>query len=255
MNVESDFAAALWVPGQACPLGLQVPAGVDPQQRFAVHRNNVLSSLVEALAENCPVTRALVGAEFFQAMALAFVSATPPKSPLLHSYGQGFAEFIEGFPPAAGLPYLADMTRLELARVRSYHAADAQAIAPAVLAEYLAKPQQLTTLCLQLHPAVQVIRSGYAVLSLWAAHQPAGSLAAVDPYCAEQGLLLRPELEVLLLPITSASAECIDRLRQGQPLAVAAQCALQHDADFDLTSTLALLLRWGAISACWVLPI
>ena len=50
---------------------------------------------------------------------------SPPRSPLLMTYGDDFAEFIEAFPPARSVPYLGDIARLEAARTRAYHAADA----------------------------------------------------------------------------------------------------------------------------------
>lgn len=250
MTHQSRFMTALLSPELACPEGLASVNGVDPTLRFAVHRNNVLSALVQALADTCPVVRALVGAEFFHAMALAFVRTQPPQSPLLNSYGKGFADFIEDFAPARELPYLAPMAGLEWARVSSYHAADAAPLARTQLAAQLADPQQLARLILQLHPSVRVIRSPYAVVSLWAAHQPGGDLAGLDPYRPEQGLLLRAEQDVLLLPIDLAVATFIQALREEQPLAAAAQMALQQDRQFDLANTLALLLRWELICAC-----
>ena len=52
-------------------------------------------------------------------MAGAFARQSPPRSRLLAHYGEGFAEFIERFEPARLVPYLADMARLELARVQA----------------------------------------------------------------------------------------------------------------------------------------
>jgi hypothetical protein len=67
-------------------------------------------------------------------MAGAFARANPPRSPVMAHYGAGFAGFIEEFPPAAGLPYLADVARLELLRVHAYHAVEAQAVSPESIA-------------------------------------------------------------------------------------------------------------------------
>ena len=58
-------------------------------------------------------------------MARAFVAATPPRTPVLTTYGDEFAEFIAAFEPARELAYLADVARLEAARTHAYHAADA----------------------------------------------------------------------------------------------------------------------------------
>ncbi|MDP1007294.1 HvfC/BufC N-terminal domain-containing protein, partial [Klebsiella pneumoniae] len=80
--------------------------------------------MINALATAYPVTLQLVGDEFFHAMASIFVQAHPPTSPLISQYGSTFAQFIQGFEPAASVPYLADIARLERLRVCAYHAAD-----------------------------------------------------------------------------------------------------------------------------------
>ena len=113
MSLHDDFAEALLAPDLACPDGLFSSNGADPASRFVVYRNNVHSSLINALATAYPVTLQLVGDEFFRAMAGIFVQAYPPASPLISEYGSTFADFIQGFEPAASVPYLADVARLD----------------------------------------------------------------------------------------------------------------------------------------------
>ena len=76
-----------------------------------------------------PVTRRLVGDDFFRAMARAFVAAQKPRSPVLIHYGADFPAFVEAFEPAREIPYLTDVARLENAWVEAYHAAEAPALA------------------------------------------------------------------------------------------------------------------------------
>ena len=71
--LQPDWAAALLDPERPAPPGLRAWNGSDPARRFAVHRNNVVASLVSALADGFPVVQALVGEEFFRAMAAVFV--------------------------------------------------------------------------------------------------------------------------------------------------------------------------------------
>lgn len=71
-----DFAAALLDPARPAPAGLTSWNGSDPAQRFAVYRNNVTVSLIDALADTFPVVQALVGVDFFRTMAREFVRAT-----------------------------------------------------------------------------------------------------------------------------------------------------------------------------------
>lgn len=247
MSAPADFAAVLLAPSFACPPGLKTWNGSDPEKRFAVYRNNVIVGLVDALADSYPVVQALVGDEFFRAMAAEFVRASPPRSPVLAWYGAGFADFIADFPPAAGLPYLTDVARLEWLRVEAWHAADAAPLPNEALSDLLAEAHTLPITRFTLHPALRVMRSAHPVVSLWAAHQahdPAAVLGTVDMGRGEAAVLLRPALDVDIVRIEPDAAVFISRLLAGETFGAAAA-----DGDFDLSATLGLLIRSGAIVA------
>ena len=251
MSGLDAFAEGLLAPAATCPPGLLTWNGSAPEKRFAVYRNNVVVGLVDALADSFPVTQALVGEDFFRAMAREFVRVKPPRSPVLALYGDGFAGFIEDFPPVAGLPYLADLAHLEYLRVMAWHAADVDAITPERIGAVLADPDGLPQARLTLHPALLVLPSVHAVVSLWAAHQadsPALALAAVDPAQAEAALLWRNGLEVEIRRVGPGTALFIGRLQQAASLAQAGAAAMAADADFDPAATLALLIGCGAIT-------
>ncbi len=72
-----------------------------------------------------PAVKRIVGDDFFTAMARVYVVAEPPSSPVLMDYGVTFADFIAGFEPAASLPYLPDIARIERAWREAYHAEEA----------------------------------------------------------------------------------------------------------------------------------
>ncbi len=249
MSDQRLFAAALLDPDAPCPAGLTAWNGSDPARRFAVYRNNVVVSLIDALADTFPVTLDLVGDEFFRAMAGIFVRAAPPGSVLLAEYGAGFPAFIERFEPARSVPYLADVARLEMLRVRAFHAADADPISPERIARALADPERLPALRATCHPSLGVLRSDYAVVSLWAAHQGHGDLAQVDPSVPESALIVRVGLDVQVLALPPGGDTLTASLADGLPLGQAAALALAAREDFDLTAHLALLLRVGALTA------
>ena len=248
---HQDFAGSLLAVQASCPPGLTAWNRSDPARRFAVYRNNVMVSLIDALADTFPVTQALVGEEFFRAMAGAFARDNPPRSPVMAHYGAGFAGFIEEFPPAAGLPYLADVARLELLRVEAYHAAEAQAVSPEAIALLLADPGHLPSVRFTLHPSLRILESRHAVVSLWAAHQDEdidSALAAVAAALPESALLLRSGLEVETYRVAAGTASFIRHLQEGRGLGTAVEFALAVDADFDMAAALSLLIRAGAIS-------
>jgi hypothetical protein len=178
LQVDPNALAAVW-PTQA---------SAPDRQRFDVHRNSVLHSLITALAEGFPSVLKLVGEPFFTAIALHAVRASPPSHPVLLAYGAEFPAFLQGFPPLAGLPYLADVARLDGLRRRACHAPDAAPIEPAAL-------QALPTaaaaaLRVGLHPSAATLQSRYAARSIWQA-QNGRAEAKIDPQRAESSLIWR----------------------------------------------------------------
>lgn len=239
---NAAFAAALLDPTAPCPPGLVTWNGSDAAQRFGVYRNNVTVSLIEALADTFPVVQQLVGQAFFHAMAGEFVRRSPPVSPVLAWYGDTFADFVATFPPAAGVPYLADVARLEYARVLTFHAADADPVPVAEIAGWLNDPEALPTLRLQLHPSLQVIDSTFAIVSLWGAHQGLGDLATVDPVQAECALVLRHGLSIEVMGIPAADGRFLAAMQAGAALGAAVQQAAAGDIPFDPAPVLGLLI-------------
>src|ERR1700761_6535575 len=76
---------------------------IPAAQRLAIYRNNTLLGLRDALASTFPVTKQLVGEEFFARLGGDFVRAHPPSRPELLRYGQGFAAFIADYEAAASV--------------------------------------------------------------------------------------------------------------------------------------------------------
>lgn len=249
MSHQQAIAAALLDPAQPCPSGLTTWNGSDPARRFAVYRNNMIVSLVNALVDTFSVTQELVGEPFFRAMAREFAYVNPPTSPLLAFYGDAFPDFIERFPPAAGVPYLADVARLEYLRVRAYHATDLEPVHTEAIAAALGDIADLPRLNLAIHPAVGVLDSAAAVVSLWAAHQGLGDLAAVIPDAPETALVLRDGLDVEVMRIPRDASVFIAALKRGAPLGEAVVSAQRVDPGFDATASLALLIQKSAITA------
>lgn len=246
MTSQSRFYQALLSDEAIPPRGLHTANGSDPAVRFAVYRNNVQSSLINALADNFPVVQALVGETFFRAMARLYVQQQPPGSPVLAWYGAQMPGFIAQFEPARSLPYLADVARLELLRTRAYHAADCKPLNHQDLELLLHATADPAHLVFGLHPSLHVQSSAFAVHALWAAHQGELAIEQVDPYQPQQCLIVRPHLDVLVIAVDTASAAFITQLQSGLALG---QAAANCPPDFDLGQCLALLIHHGVICA------
>lgn len=254
LSDQAAFAGAMVDPHAPCPGALFAWNGSDPATRLAVHRNNFVSSLVDSLEETVPVVRELVGEHFFRAMAAEYVRASPPRSRVLSRYGDSLPDFIEGFPPAQSLPYLADMARLELARMRAYHAADAESLDPARLSQHFAVLSAVIEPQLELHPSFSALRSRYAVHSLWAAHHGKSELSQIDPYSPEDMFVVRRGNEVQIVRLGTGDYEFIKALQAGAGIADAAAEAQGTSEGFSFTTVLIQLLLHGALSAPPFLP-
>ena len=249
VNQQQAFFDALLDPDTPAPAGLSTWNDSDPAVRFAVYRNNVVASLIDALADTFPVVQELVGEPFFRAMARLFIQTEPPRSPVLAYYGESFPEFIERFPPAASVPYLVDVARLEMLRVQAYHAIDRAPLTPEMINRALANPEALPDLVLEFHPSMALLHSRYAVVSLWSAHQGNLDIATINPLVPESALIIRPELEVEVRLLNPGTADFIKHLLAGTTLCYAAERVAEAHAEFDLVNSLGLLIQSQAITS------
>lgn len=184
-----------------------VPGGkVSADVRLNIYRNNVLNNLTRALRLCYPAVERLVGAAFFAAAARQFIVAAPPIEADLYRYGGGLADFLESFPAAAGLPYLADVARLEWAINRAWHAPAAPAAGIEALAAFPHDSRAELRLCP--HPALSLLRLEHPARAIWEAvltedAQARGeALAGIDPGSGGETLAVYraagvPEISVL----------------------------------------------------------
>jgi hypothetical protein len=232
--------------GRPVPQALTSHTSRRPQKRFAVYRNNVVVGLVNALRTRFPATERIVGADFFSAMAQLFVTAHPPRSKILSEYGDAFPGFIAQFEPAAELPYLPDVAQLEAARTRAYHAADVEPVLLDALAAI--DPAQIGQMRVGLHPSLQIVRSRYPIVTIWAMNSGEAELGPVDFDAAEDALVVRPQFEVSVRQLPAGGAVFLLALADGATLAEAAAAALDTAHDFDLTANLTGLIGSGAMT-------
>ena len=141
-----------------------------PTGGLAAYRHQALAGWRAALAGDFPVVERLVGAAFFGGLAERYSVAWPSRSGDLNVYGRDFAQFIEGDPHAAQLPWLADVARLEWAVAECLAAADAPA--PDFARFAALQPGEQERAPLTLHPAARRVSSPHPILAIWEANHP-----------------------------------------------------------------------------------
>ena len=164
----------------------------------------------------------------------------PPRSPLLATYGDDFADFIAAFEPARELAYLADVARLEAARTRAYHAADATPVEAARFATLDA--QTVGDVAVELLPSTEIVRSSHPIVTIWAMNTGERDLAPIEDWNAEDALVVRPHLDVEVRLLPPGGAAFLLALADGRPIGEAAAAGLADHAEFDLARNLAGLI-------------
>ncbi len=214
-------------------------------QRLSLYRGNLTVSWDKALSSAYPVLKALVGEEFFTALARAYGKAFPSRTGDLNRFGADFEGFLAGFPPVADYPYFPDMARLEWALHRAHYAADAAVLDPARLMQL--PPEQLDAARFRMHPACRLFASRWDVVRLWQAHQDDGADFPHEMARPGHAVIARPRWKADILPLTPAAHAALQSLLQGQTLGEAFDAALGIDEAFDLGSHLQQWLRHAVL--------
>lgn len=212
--------------------------GMTPAARLAIYRNNIVHNYREALRDVYPVVERLVGEDFFRFAADHYIPCHPSCQGNLHGFGGEFAAFLEQFPPAAGLPYLGDVARLEWNWHESFHAADGSAMAIDRL--MTVAQAALPSLHFQLHPSCRLLASPFPVDRIWAANQPdAAESMTVDLSAGGVRLLIRRRGDAVAIePVGDPEFALLAALAQGLPLQAALDAAQAVDTSFDLAAFL-----------------
>ncbi|MGQ0444574.1 MAG: HvfC/BufC family peptide modification chaperone, partial [Beijerinckiaceae bacterium] len=190
-------------------------------------------------------TRKIVGADFFKGAAKLFAAAHPPRSPLMMLYGDEFPAFLAAFEPARDVPYLADVARVEAARTRAYHAADATPLTPAALSG--SSPGALADTRFILHPSVEIVASDYPVVTIWAMNSGEIELMPITVRRGEDALISRALFDVEVRRLPEGGKTFLQNLAAGNPLGGAAAAAFACNPRFDLAANLAALFSGLAI--------
>ncbi len=245
ISFEKSFAGALLDAERPIPCGITAHNSAAPTRRFAVYRNNFVAGLVKALKARFPVIEKIVGEEFFAALARAFVVQRPPRTPLLATYGDEFPDFVVAFEPTRELAYLADVARLENARVSAYHATDA---APADASRFaMFDADAVADLRISMHPSTEIVRSPHPIVTIWAMNCGELELAPIENWRGEDALVIRPYLDVEVHLLPSGGAAFLLALKAGRTLGEAVEVALLDDPNFDHTRNFAGLINLGLV--------
>ena len=135
------------------------------------------------------------------------------------------------------------MARLEAARTRAYHAADAVPVDPSRFAAL--DPETVSEIRVTLHPSAEIVRSPHPVVTIWAMNSGERELAPIEDWHGEDALVVRPHLDVEVRPLPPGGAPFLLALGSGRTIGEAAEAAFADHPEFDLSRSLAELMSSG----------
>jgi len=246
-ELQREFASAVFENRLAEAAPRVLPGRYPAADHLQIYRNNVIEGLTTALIAVYPVIEKLVGNGFFRYATHEYLCEHRPVSGNLHDFGGVFADFLGTFAPAATLPYLADVARLEWAWHRAFHAAGADAFDPAVLATVT--PDRHPLLHFVLHPSAHLVSSRYPIVRIFEVNQDGftGGLEVDLEAGGDTALVIRRGHSVCIEPLAAGEAALLMHLHRNRPLGLALEAALLAQPEFDLTAVLADHVRRGTL--------
>lgn len=242
LELQRGFRNAV-LTSAAMPPSLISGGKVGTAMRLAIYRNNVIGNLTRALRLGFPAVERLVGEDFFAAVAQRFIEARPPSAADLNQYGESFAEFLGSLEAADGVPYLADVARLEWAVSHALHSPPAPPLALNALTAVL--PERQADLRFHLHPTLTLLALDHPAHAIWEAVLTADAgerdarLAAIDPGSGGEKLaVLRSDGSLSVETLSNPAFDLIQILANGRTLAEALSCVSEQEAVLPLADFL-----------------
>jgi hypothetical protein len=242
-ELQLRFSRAIAPAGAGDPslLGLvESRGGLGSAERLAIYADMYQARLVDVLREDYPRVLAIVGDDEFRAVACRYLAAHPSTHPSVRHVGHRVPEFLAGEPSAPR--FLADLARLEWARVEVFDAPDAEPLRPADLAAVPA--QEWPDLRFRRVPASLIVESAWPVHRIWdAAGAPGDEPIAVEPE-ASTLRVWREGFDVSHAAMGALEVRALRALDRGESFA--GICAALEDA-LDAGAAQAvggLLMRW-----------
>jgi hypothetical protein len=224
-----------------------IGAGIAPERRLAIYRNNAVEGFLKTLQAAFPTIVRLSGEDWFRQIGRQYMRRYPSRSGNIHYVGEHFATFLEAELEGSSYEYFADVARFEWAYQEVLVAADHPTFDLNALA--VVPPEDYGALRFRTHPAMRLVHSRFPVLAIWRANQP--DAAADERIALDQGsssvLLIRRADHVELRELPPAESALLAALVRGESLERAAECALEIDRGVALDATLGRIVALGTL--------
>jgi len=251
-KLQSLFFETLWDAEAASQRGIdsQIEAAreLTPIEGLAIYRGSVMGKLNRTLRSIYPVCDRVVGEKFFDATAIEYIRRFPSTSPDLGEYGVQFPDFLASFEPAAALPYLHDVARLEWHWHCIFKGEDTPPFDFQALAQI--PPDNWGELVFHLPPNSQLLESPYPIHRIWQVNQPEyeGDVSVDLVEGAIQIFLWRREYEMRLDLPTAEEWQILQAFQQGNRFESICERLCDREPAIDVASLLPTFVQRGWVA-------
>jgi len=221
-----------------------------PARHILIYRNNVFSTLLNALKQTYPLNLALLGKEFFEMTAREYMRQYPSRSGNLEDYGEYFSDFLTSYPPVHELIYLAEVAEFEWASHIIYHSPNHPPFTAHTLAAF--PPEQHADLRFILHPACWLRKFHFPILHI----VDLCNMQREEDIDLHHGgvnlLMIRRELDISLRSLSLADFTFLQALNHNSTLSQALQQAELVDPDYPLAEKLPQFIQEQILVDCYL---
>lgn len=191
---------------------------VSAATRLAIYSDAYRLRLVDALGDNYPTLRALLGDDAFEQLAGAYLAMHPSRHPSIRWFGHRLADFLRTYVPCRSRPELSELARFEWTLREVFDARDGDVLS---MQQISALPAgSWPYMQVRLHDTVRRIDLRWNVPAVWAAvdrGEPSpASVASAKPVA---WVLWRKDLSQYFRSMEDDEAWALDAVRDGQPFA------------------------------------
>jgi hypothetical protein len=175
--------------------------------RLEIYADMYFIRIHDVLRDEYAKTAAALGAAAFHELVTDYLDACRPREPSMREVGARLPDFLAAHAAAAGRPWLAELARLERARLEMVDGPDTETLTLEALRAR--PPADFAALRLRLVPSHTLFATRFDVAPLWRSDDPGGAVPEPSP----SGLLVwRHEMEVLHRAVDGEEADWLRRL-------------------------------------------
>ena len=215
---------------------------LSSEARVDIYANMYFYRILDALKEDFPVTRAVVGDDHFHNVVTGYLIEYPPTQPSLYYCGRYLAEYLRGHPIRERAPFVADVAALERAIVEAFQGRDATALTADALRAIA--PEDWPAMKLSVQPSAQTLPLEWRVSELVRAVEEDKQWQPAERG-AVKVIVWRRDMHVFHREIEQIEADALEAVARGATFAEICDVVASHSEIADPVAEMnRMLARW-----------